>query len=1047
MASLEHFYYGQLVHYGEPTGERRIVARSANVSEDMISAATRSAMLPARPNTSMSTWAIVRGGKAAPFIMVQSGIGAAGQEMRHLIFLSSDNLRDLQGNLSLLATLLDEELPTYEMIADIQPPLDLPTDTQRTLDDQTDDILTLMSHTGNNTRNLEPLLSAIVQGVPLIVMNAPTSSKTRTEFVQGLVTLLPSSTRFSVTFATYRQLEDGINTQISFMDQAPPGDALIYKWDDRSVSGTELKDDYSHYITSQLRLDITHALQQADGLTQVAGWRFRSGDKLAEALAYASKRLRLDNALTNNMPVDLAEASDVLADDPTLTPELQYAYAEHLVNFALAMNEMDQADPVAPLLKKDESIANMVVSKLDEAIQSSQGTRVFNTLARWMSRDDGPDGEEWVNLMQLSTIAAMQELVTNQDTEGLNTFLDGVRQADPKLKIGRYTPQIIQTVVPLASHDANLGVRLLALAMMHLPDEQFNRLMESDTFRRHLTGPVTRYLEALRKPGKQEAPLLVTAAESLGNNIKPIALRRLTELAYNQQRLDLIDTPALAELLRLALSDEGKEHNVMLATVVSAVNAHQLQALIQPGPRYILQILLALGRYDLLARAMIDQSRDLYPGEGQYEFIRMVQEFVAKTPLPAETVPEALRGLEANGIKGVTMIAVAAGALESTRFAPELKGLAQRLVKQIDESQAYKEVIQPEVVITLIRYYGHHDATSGVNAATNLMPDVAAARDNKEGLAAINKTFQMLWKTEEYKSIAYNMLRQYIRIADDVAARRVVEYFGKELGSQRAHQLGITYRFSQFMGNVDVTIYTEVLGQVADVLESHAQLYEDDELYPSHRVLSTYKQSLYSNLNLDERRQLGQDYKKIAETIAAIGQDYERHSKRGTRYTDTILKGTADPRSVVDVLHAAGGYLAQGRYYRLKLRAGSGYDILEASQTKEVTNHVGLAAELLSSMLETWKPSDGVVMAVSDLKSELDSILRQLPREEMREIRDKLAADWQRLAELIIHIFDKADRSALDPGSRLGRELDSQKRLPESAVEFYRMMYSFFLGS
>ena len=129
------------------------------------------------------------------------------------------------------------------------------------------------------------------------------------------------------------------------------------------------------------------------------------------------------------------------------------------------------------------------------------------------------------------------------------------------------------------------------------------------------------------------------------------------------------------------------------------------------------------------------------------------------------------------------------------------------------------------------------------------------------------------------------------------------------------------------------------------------------------------------------------------------------------------------------------------------MRAGSGYDILEASQTKEVTNHVGLAAELLSSMLETWKPSDGVVMAVSDLKSELDSILRQLPREEMREIRDKLAADWQRLAELIIHIFDKADRSALDPGSRLGRELDSQKRLPESAVEFYRMMYSFFLGS
>lgn len=1047
MVSLEHFYYGQLVHYGAPVDERRIVARSANITEDMVSAANRYAMLPTLPKTSMSTWAVVRGGRNAPFIMVQSGIGAAGQEMRHLIFINSDTLRDLQGNLGLLTSLLDGQMPTFEMIADTQDPLELATENIRSMDQQTDDILTLMSLTGNNTRNLEPLLSAIVQGVPLVVINAPTSEQTRTQFVQGLITLLPPSTRFSVTFATYRQRADGITAQVSFMDQAPEGDALVYNWEDRSLSGTQTKDDYSHYITSQLRLDTSLALQQAENLTQVAGWRFKSGDKLADALAYASKRQRLDDALAHNMPVSMADAGEVLGNDPTLSPDFKYAYAEHLMNLGLAMDEMAQADSVAPLLKKDEAIANMVINKFDSAIQESQGTRVFNALSRWMSREDGPTGEEWTNLMQLSTVAALQELVADHDLEGLNAFLDDVRQASPKLRIGRYATQIIHTVLPLASHDANLGIRLFALALMHLTDERFNRLMESDTFRSHLTGPVTRYLDALRKTGKQDAPLLVTAAESLGDSIKPIAMRRLTELAYNQKRLDLIDTPALAELLRLALQRDDQQHDVMLATVVSAVNTHELRNLIQPGPRYILQILLALGRYDLLARAMIDQSRDLYPGEGQYEFIRMVQEFVAKTPLPADVIPEALRSLEANGIKGVTMVEVAAGALESTRFAPELKGVAQRLLTQIDESDAYKEVLQPEVVMTLIRYYSHHNATSGVRAATNLMPDVAAAKDNKEGLAALNRTFQLLWKTEEYRPLAYNMLRQYIRVADDVAARRVVEYFGKELGSQRAHQLGITYRFSQFMGNVGVTVYAQVLAQVADLLESHAQIYEDDELYPSHRLLSTFKQTLYSNLNLDERHLLGEDFKKLANAIFSIGQDYERHSKRSAKYNDDMLKGAADPHSIVDMLHSAGGYLAQGRYYRLKLRGGGGYDALEATQSKEVTNQIGLAAELLTAMIETWPPSQGPMMAVSDLKSELESILNQLPRETLREVRDKLAADWQRLAELIVHIYDRADHNILDPNNRNGRELDTQKRLPESAVEFYRMMYSFFLGN
>jgi len=1046
MVALEHFYYGQLVHYGKAVGEQRVLAKSAQITDEHIAAGVRFGLLTPVPNAPLTSWGIVRGGRSAPFLMVQASKGDAGQLLRHIILLPSDALRDLQGFIKALTPLLETTPRVFEMLADTLAPLQMPEPDARGVDEQADDLLNLMTYTRNNTRNIEPLLAAIIQGTNVVVQNAPYAPDVRNTFIQALLNMLPSSTRFGVTFAMNRQAGDGISAQIAFMSDPPDVPAVIYNWQNGEISGESVSDDYSHYIVSQLRLDASMAIRQGEELTRIAGWRFKNGDRLADALAYASYRQKIDKALINGMPVEISDVSRVLADDPTLTDALRLIYAQHVLNFSLALDDMQYADPVAVILHKFPNLAELTLKQMHAAINKGKGAMIFQTLVRWMANPLAPQGPEWIELMHKAALAELKELAEEQDTNGMIAFLDNVRSIDSSMMMGKIAPEIIETAVPLVERNIALSTRLLLLAMEHLDDEAFRLFLLNPRIERFLSAPIRRLLTSLQQPRGTQRGVVVAAAESLAEPDRPLALRRFSQLVYEEQRLDLFDAPTLEELSELARTPQGQKHAAMLTGLMLALNTAWLEQIEPPGPFYILKTLMNLGRYDVLARALVDQSRSYYGSERQLEFIRMVQRLFAQASFTPESAQQALDQLDSNGLSGLSHVAAGCGALQGAKYPADLKLLANHLTRQITNDPNYQESIPPEALLALLVYYQRNTSLGGMTSAAWLLADNAAQQEPKAGLTALNNGFKVLWEQAGQRGLAFEMLRRYIRVADETPVQRAIAFFGKEIGGNATRQLETTQQFSYFIGKMNVRTYAVALNNTANVLQRHVEMYLDKNNRPQSAQIVSAREQLRTKLSHEDRILLGQELKRLAHAILLLGHSFQRNSSRNMNQIDALLKGTQDPRSVVDVFRVAGGHLAQGRYYRLTLHARPESDPLADLEPRPFLESISQAAHILSSVLNPLPPDQPVSWTARDIIGEVDSLIYEIPRDEAKNMLRQLAANWQRLAELVVLIFDNSDSSALAENSKIGKQLDEQRRLPASPLELYRFLYSILLA-
>jgi len=197
---LEHFYYGQFVRDGKPEGELRLLAQSAGVTPEQVAEAVQQALVPPLVESPTGSWALVRGKKTIPFIMVQSQLGEAGQSVLHFVLMPVDVLRAMGGNLKAMMSLVLADMPAYEKQGDTLDTVTLPQVEPQTAEAQIDDILALMSFTRNRTDTIESLLAGIVQGVPIVVQNAPPNLEERVTFVQGLLAFLPPSARNPLSY-------------------------------------------------------------------------------------------------------------------------------------------------------------------------------------------------------------------------------------------------------------------------------------------------------------------------------------------------------------------------------------------------------------------------------------------------------------------------------------------------------------------------------------------------------------------------------------------------------------------------------------------------------------------------------------------------------------------------------------------------------------------------------------------------------------------------------------------------------------------------------
>ncbi len=1042
MHPLEHFYYGQFVRRGEPEGELRLLAKSAGVAQSHVADALRAALIPPLTGVPDGSWALLRGQKV-PFILVQAGIGAADQTMLHFIFMPPDVLRTIAGNISTLLSLLHTEWPTYDRLGDELMPLTL--QVQGTADAQTQigNLLELMTLTGNRIQNIEHLLGALVQGLPIVVYGAPKERQPRARFIEGMLTLLPPSARFSVTFATHTQSATRIEAQIRFVEDKPPAGTVVFHWPQNKLLGDSVeRNEYSRFITSQLRLDPQLVIEQNTRLTAVAGWRLRRGDRLVDALSYASYRLKLDDALQNNLPVEIAEVSRILAEDPTLTDALRSTYANHLVRFSLALDDMQHADPIAITLRNDPRLEQTVHAQLSEALQNGKAHLIFETLLRWLSNPLGPSGRIWIDLIHQAALAYVEELLARRDMRAVHAFIDRAIATDESLSIGRIVPSLVEKLVPLIQVDKTLAERLFILAAYHLETERLRRLLTSKIFVQELPRSVAVLMAYIS--GAQHTPpppgTLYKAATVFGDEHAPMVLIRFVGMADDRTLIHLLDADALRGLLNAALSERGATYAGLLFQIVRTFNRDQrLKELGSPGTRVLLQLLLALGEYEELAHQMKRHARVLYPGDLMLNYLRAVQAVFAGTPMPAEKLRTALTAINKHGIIDVPYLCAAVGALEASGWSPNMRDIADFVADGLFNTPRYLSVIQPEAVFTLLRYYAEQQATEDAIKVAALIPSVAANMED-DGLPVISRMYQAMNWDERARAVALDLLRRFVREADDREARQAVTVFGKELGREVQRKLDVTYRVNALMGGVGLVDYARFLETVGTFLHDCATAYADKSNSLSFGALLAILDRLKQGLSRLERTDLAEVLITMARMIAQLG------AARQMALSQTgILTGKDDPKSALDVFRAMGGYFAGGKRYNVDLTARGEPNPFIGRSAEEVKDTIELTHDVLQSILKALPPDIPVPFTIAELRDELRSMWDAVAEDQRKDIHRTLAVEFQRIPYYIHYMTEQGDIKALMPDSSLGKKIDRGKHKPKSTLEMFRFIYNYLL--
>lgn len=1040
MTALAHFYYGQVMQQGQPTTESQLLARSKGLNQEAIRAALRYAQNPPLTDTVGIGWGVLRGGRGLPMILSRAEQNA-GAIVRHIILIPTEQIKTLAGNLAPLQALVKRPIPTFEAPKGTIAPLKLSNADVPSRDDQIDNLLELLSIVQNRTKTIDPLISAVISGTVLTVKNAPQDIAERMNFVQGLQMLLPASTRFGVTYLFHANPDMLSRVQIAFMDQPPP-QTTIFDWESGEVTGNIAQADYGRFIVSQLRLDVEQAINQAEALTSIAGWRFSSGDNLAEALDYASRRISMDRSIQNNMPIEMETAANILNEDPTLTDDMRVSYARHLLSFSLALSDVSQINSITAIISNNPNFEREVYQSLRNGIREGKSDLVFEILVNWLDDPLSPQGPSWLNLTNTAALETLDTLVAKRDIKALALFLDRIQSLGTAAR--QMIPQVLEKIMPVAVTNRAIASRVVLFGMQHLTPQALDELLTSQ-LARQLPEYMQQFLGATTHSEIiPERGLLIRAANSVGKTERTTAALQLAKLANQRLRLDLIDGPTLQELTKLTTSQIVDKAAV--SDIAQAVTLNRLHEMDAQEARALMQLALAAEDYRLLARNMVAQSRDIYGADHQTQFLEAVQTVFAKTPLTPAAAQQALTELPHHNISDAPLLAATCGTLQGTKWSTAMRGEADFIMEELFHDPRYLEILPSSCLMTLLRYYGRQNDMNTMRVIATLLGTNNAHKPSKQGLADTTEAYQTLRKNKRTRTFALEVIRQYIRSSKESSAQQALQYYGRRLGESTGNRLEFSATYSKFMGRVNLLTYAHDMRITVSILQNLADLYHAEatppELYPLRKIVSDLRSDL-TPLNV---REIAKAMRKISSSIVELGTANKRHSSNNDRYLQALVDGSQEPRSVLDIFRASGGYLLQKQSYPLRLGVNDSIEIFNNDDPETLVTHMVIASHVLEAALtpQIDRRNPWSYALISD---ELRSLSLALPDAAARDTVQQLGRDWQRAADLIWLFFNQGNIAVVDDRDKRGQQLARHEVEPKTSLELLRFYYGFFLGS
>ncbi|MCS7070735.1 MAG: hypothetical protein NZM00_04465, partial [Anaerolinea sp.] len=781
-----------------------------------------------------------------------------------------------------------------------------------------------------------------------------------------------------------------------------------------------------------------------------------------DALSYGAFRLKIDTAVLNNQPVEAREVVRVLREDPTINDETRIAYVRHLMAFALALDDIEEADLLPAAARGNPDLERAIINQLDGALASGKGERVYRRLVRWLKMPGGFRGMYWVELLHRAALAVAAGLVKTGDAAGLAAFLrelhaQSTASTDDHSGTAAIVPSVVEVALPFAPTDPDLAGLCFALAAATLPPDRWHRVLKQQPLIARLPATVQRLVTHTLGADSADPPhgLLPQAVEAFcaahGDAWRyPLAIR-LAEIAVAHRHLELLDAQTLDILAAAASTEWGKLYTSVLLWIVRSISTDDYLPNIEPAGRpALLRILLARGSLIDLVGELNRHNRLFYPADKLGQFGSMVHDVFSQTPLPVADVSTALAALATHGIKPLPLAMAYFGALEQHQWPPELEKEAFDLTRLIAGNRLIAETIHPDSLIQLLSHYSERRDDAQAERIVDLLP-AAAARRGEGGLSIMTRMYTMLNWNERVITAARNALRRYIRRLPEGAAPGAVQRLGRELGEPVRVMLDATLLLWRIMAGESLGDYAYTLHTTAEFLYDTALPYLEKGQAPSISTLISDLDALRGGLSEGDRAILCIEIVETGRLIAQMASAHRQaHPKENPEEINNLLMGRGAAYSLVDVFRCLGGYFSRGRRASLRGdRAIADHPLADRAahllvrEVQQINRLLRAALAAIPAPAAVDKDRRFVVSAAA-LHSEIESLWSEISLHEQRALVRNLAIDLQRISEVVMRVTEKYDPKVLQDDSALTRKLEANRQRPENPLELYRFISGYF---
>lgn len=1047
---LERFYFGNLIIDDARTSSTTgVVARTPDISPEQVNECVRLAQL--RPplvaeiaDDMPGALGLFRGSsKTSDFILAKAQPNTQGIPQVLYILMPVSVLRQLGGNVLTFRSLGMMEMPAFSTVKPDLHTYDIRRAVPPTADEQTDALYDLLLYCKDSFDTVAGLLSGIVQGWPLAIVNSPPVLEKRLQFLQGLLSLLPTPARIGITFATHVIDFEKMQTQIKFATQhAIPPKHIVFDWGSSTLLTQTPEDAYSRYIISQLELDAAVVVQETERMARTAVWRAMHREDLGKALEWVSRRAALDQIVSAMQPADRDMVTAVLHEDPTLPDDLRRIYIRHVLTFALALQEADSADVVAAQCGTYQEMTQTVVDQLTHAINEGQSWLVYTMVERWITHVPEVSAAQWRPLLHNAIKAHLKELVTAGKNTDIVEFLDYLRKAPAALGIRELMSELVRVATPAGHDHSQLAQVLFILAVEFLPSGDLHLLVTDDALMRHMPKPLQLAAAHLQtEPCPMPPPqVLDQGARAFGDGRRMLVLARLVELAVVLRRSDLVDTAALQALQVITQKAQGEHFHTLVNHIIDDLTDEEiLRSLAPPGPRIVVQLLLQTGEYEQ-AIAMLEYYQNTLYGTARLpEFVAMVGELYQLVPLSPENLTEALQHLEGSQLRPASRAMIYASALANRQWADDQEYAAKQLTTIIFNDESLIEIIGRDNVLRLLEFHARpRNALDVIRIAAALVQHTI--KMGAEGATLITQMWPLITWDAEITGTSIELLRQFIR---GMALREVpslIDYLTQELDKEIADILRATYIMRFVVEDANLMQFTERVHIAAQLFADIAAVYHATQDPPSSVRLRRDLDTMTGGLSDDDRRQVANNMLTIPRQIYDL---HQARIKRGQNSPEDIIQGTITPQNGIELLYFAGGHFAQREKIAISFERKEMAHLLGTRSAAMFLRETDAITRLLQGLIAANKPLATMNLDPKALRAELNSLWDTLSLYQKRQLQAQFASDCQHLAYAMQLMAEAGDERVLGD-TNIGRQLENGKRRPQTALENMRWLHGYF---